>query len=157
MKDALKRDYEYLLWLLSRRDYPEKRLREKLRSRKLDPTDIDTLLEKLKDSGFFSEERFRKARARQLTRRGDGPRAIKAKVKSETGRDLTTDEMEEVYLDLGTTDFDVLRGYMEKELAKLKRSSQNLEPPAIKQKLIERAMRKGFGYDQIKRVLTELG
>ncbi len=155
MKDTLKRDYEYLLWLLSRRDYPEKKLHEKLKSRGLCAEDATTLLSRLKDSGYFSEERFRKARARQLTRRGDGPRSIKAKLKAETGNDLSSSELDEVYSDLGTTDMQVLKTYLEKELSKLTRSGR-FEDKQIKQKLIERAMRKGFNYDQTRRVLLEI-
>lgn len=155
IREDLKRDYEYLLWLLARRDYPEKKLREKLKSRAVTPENSNVLLEELKESGYFSEERFRKARARQLTRRGEGPRAIKAKVRSETGKDLSSTEMDEVYSDLGTTDMHVLKIYLEKEFAKLTRSGR-FEEKQIKQKLIDRAMRKGFNYDQTKRVLLEI-
>lgn len=154
-KEALKRDYEYLLWLLSRRDYPEKKLREKLRARKVIETDIEALLAEVKEAGYFSEERFRKARARQLTRRGEGPRAIKSKVKAETGIEMPESEMHQVYEDLGTTDYEVLHAYLTKEQSKLLRS-QRFEPKQIHQKLTERAMRKGFSYDLIKKVILAI-
>lgn len=155
LKETLKRDYEYLLWLLSRRDYPEKKLREKLRARKVIPDDIDLLLNAVREAGYFSEERFRKARARQLTRRGDGPRAVKAKVKAETGIEMPAGEMTQVYEDLGTSDLEVLNTYLTKEHNKLLRSGR-FESRQISQKLIERAMRKGFSYDLIKKVMTAL-
>lgn len=153
IKESLKRDYEYLLWLLSRRDYPEKKLREKLKARGVSVEGADELLNALKDANFFSEERFRRSRARQLTRRGEGPRAIKAKVKSETGKDMSTQEMDDVYTELGTTDLEVLKAYIQKERAKLTRSGR-FEEKEITQKLIERSMRKGFSYDQIKKTLA---
>jgi regulatory protein len=155
VSESLKRDFEYLLWLLSRRDYPEKKLREKLKSRGVSVEGSDELLAELKQSGYFSEERFRKARARQLTRRGDGPRSVKAKLKSETGIDISATELEEVYSDLGTTDLQVLKSYLEKESNKLTRSGR-FDAQQIKQKLIERAMRKGFNYDQTRKVLQEM-
>lgn len=155
MDPVLKRDFEYLLWLLSRREYPEKKLREKLRTRKLTTEQADVLMTELKERGFLSDERFRRARARQLTRRGEGPRNIKAKVKAETGGELAETEMHAVYEDLGTSSHEVLTQYLGKELAKLERSGRH-DPKAIKQKLIERALRKGFGYDEVKLGLAAL-
>jgi SOS response regulatory protein OraA/RecX len=156
VQESLKRDYEYLLWLLARRDYPEKKLREKLKAREVSVADSDTLLERLKEAGYFSEARFRRARIRQLTRRGDGPRALKAKLKVETGNEVTTSEIEDVYQELGTSDLEVLAAYLQKEFDKLSRSGRH-DDKTVRQKLTERALRKGFGYDQAKRALQQIG
>lgn len=112
-------------------------------------SEITNLIDTIKDRGYFSEDRYRQARARQLTRRGDGPRSVKNKVKLETGTALSDLELKQVYEDLGVSSHQVLVDYLNKEHQKLTRGGR-LESKQIQTKLVERALRKGFSYDQIK-------
>lgn len=71
----------YCVWLLSRRDYSEYELKERMVRRGYEDCEVTTTLEKLKDYGFQSDERYaRSVSVSNSKRKGD--RAIEQKLKT---------------------------------------------------------------------------
>lgn len=60
---------QYMLWLLTRRDYSEKELRTKLTQKGYEVADIDSALTLCQDYGFQCDSRFAESKARNDSRR----------------------------------------------------------------------------------------
>jgi len=143
------RNLDYLLWLLSNKEYPEKALRRKLKLRKVEDADADELIDFLKEKDYLSDKRFKAARASELVRRGEGPRSIQQKINREAGSNINEDSFEDVYERLNTDSKEVLEKFLEKEYSKLLRGKFADDKYKIKQKLIERAARRGHDLGEV--------
>jgi regulatory protein len=62
---------------LTRRDFSERGLRERLERAGVDSAEADAVLRRLRDEGFLDEARFAGNRARALAERGKGDAAIR--------------------------------------------------------------------------------
>lgn len=71
----------YLLYLLSKRDYSEQELLRKLKLKEYDSHDIETAIEKAKEHNWLSDERFCAGFIRYRSQQGIGPRRLKQELK----------------------------------------------------------------------------
>ena len=67
----------YLLYLLSKRDYSEKEVRTKLKLKEYSSEEIELAIEKAKEHKWLSDERFCSAFLRYRAQQGIGPRRLK--------------------------------------------------------------------------------
>ncbi|VEI78334.1 Regulatory protein recX [Mannheimia haemolytica] len=90
----------YLLYLLSKRDYSEQELRQKLKQKEYDIADIDGAIEKAQANQWQSDERFCTAFIRYRSMQGIGPRRLKQELKLKGVKDwLINQELENAEVD----------------------------------------------------------
>lgn len=71
----------YLLYLLSKRDYSEKELRTKLQLKEYEAEEIEQAIEKAKENKWQNDERFCAGFIRYRSQQGIGPRRLKQELK----------------------------------------------------------------------------
>ncbi len=141
-----RRAYNYAVSLLSRRDHSEKELMEKL-SRKGYTDGAEAAIEKLRNSGYVSDERFAKLYVRELrSLKKYGKRRIEQELyRKGIDRDIISEVLDE-------TDFD------ENELVALieRKYSRYLGDEKGIQKTINSLVRMGYGYGEIRDALKTI-
>ena len=148
--------YQYSLRLLSKRDYPEKKLREKLYQKKFLDADIDSAVKKLLEMNYLREEEYARARIQGYLRKGYSAKFIKSKLSSEVSfePELIKDVQSGMNFDTRSS----LQGLIQKktkgvDIAKL--------PFEEKQKALLKVKRflfsKGYGFDEINGALKIYG
>jgi SOS response regulatory protein OraA/RecX len=148
-----KRERSYLIWLLSRKDYPRRQLEEKLRKREVPKDAIKKLLDQLIDDGWYNEGTFKKVRTRQLIKRGYGPSLIKAKLGRERLK-VDNEEIAAAYEELGTdAQLQIIEAVKKLQRRYLPR---NLDKRALDQKIIQALLRKGFNVSAVLEVINKL-
>ncbi|AHG79079.1 Regulatory protein recX [Mannheimia varigena USDA-ARS-USMARC-1388] len=90
----------YLLYLLSKRDYSEKELRQKLEQKEYKAEEIDEAIEKAQSNNWQSDERFCSTLIRYRSMQGIGPRRLKQELKLKGIKDwLINQELENAETD----------------------------------------------------------
>lgn len=90
----------YLLYLLSKRDYSENELRQKLKQKEYSLEEIDEALAKAQANCWQSDERFCVAFIRYRSSQGIGPRRLKQELKLKGIKDwLINQELENAEVD----------------------------------------------------------
>ena len=142
----VRRAYNYAVSLLARRDHSEKELMEKL-SRKGYTDGAEAAIEKLRNSGYVSDERFAKLYVRELrSLKKYGKRRIEQELyRKGIDRDIISEVLDE-------TDFD------ENELVALieRKYSRYLGDEKGIQKTINSLVRMGYGYGEIRDALKTI-
>lgn len=72
---------QYLIYLLSRRDYSEYELRQKLHQKQYDEQEIEQAIEKVQSQNWQSDERFCQHFIRYRSTQGYGPRRIQQELR----------------------------------------------------------------------------
>ena len=75
--------YNYLIRLLSARDYSEYKLREKCRQKEFPPEDIDEAIQRVKDQNYLREDQYIEARIKGFMSKNCSPHYIQRKLKEE--------------------------------------------------------------------------
>ena len=142
----VRRAYNYAVSLLARRDHSEKELMEKL-SRKGYTDGAEAAIEKLRNSGYVSDERFARLYVRELrSLKKYGKRRIEQELyRKGIARDIISEVLDE-------TDFD------ENELVALieRKYSRYLGDEKGIQKTINSLVRMGYGYGEIRDALKTI-
>ena len=142
----VRRAYNYAVSLLAHRDHSEKELMEKL-SRKGYTDGAEAAIEKLRNSGYVSDERFAKLYVRELrSLKKYGKRRIEQELyRKGIDRDIISEVLDE-------TDFD------ESELVTLieRKYSRYLGDEKGIQKTINSLVRMGYGYGEIRDALKTI-
>lgn len=91
---------QYLVYLLSRRDYSEFELRQKLKQKEYDADEIEQAIEKVQAQQWQSDERFCRHFIRYRAEQGYGPNRLKQELRFKGVADwLIAQEMENCELD----------------------------------------------------------
>ena len=142
----VRRAYNYAVSLLARRDHSEKELMEKL-SRKGYTDGAEEAVEKLRNSGYVSDERFARLYVRELrSLKKYGKRRIEQELyRKGIDRDIISEALDE-------TDFD------ENELVALieRKYSRYLGDEKGIHKTINSLVRMGYGYGEIRDALKTI-
>lgn len=148
----LQRARSYVLWLLARRDYPQKTLEEKLKKKELTSDEIKNLLNDLIENGLYNEKTYKELRTRQLIRRGYGPIMIQAKMRKD--RLLATKEdIQKGHLSLNSNPEEQLQMELQKLLRRY--ASQDLKKHELRNKLFQSLQRKGFLSNDILKAIQQ--
>lgn len=137
--------YNYSIFLLSKREYSEKKLRTKLIEKGHLEAEINECITKVKEQGYLSDERFKEARIVGLARKGKSIRDIKFKLESE-GVPSNTEEIEQVIKKREVPYRDKILDKLQKKREVLERKYQ--DPRVIRQKMYEFSVRQGIDPNQ---------
>jgi regulatory protein len=148
---TLKRARQYVLWLLGRRDYSEFALLNKLKSKGLPKDEAQTLLSNLNEEGLFRPENYKRARTRQLIKRGLGPNLVKSKLRQEKC-EVSDSEIENLLDEQNSSIAQELKEAIKRTQVRLEKR-KNLKPEDFQKKLIQYLMSKGHAYFEIKKAL----
>lgn len=136
----------YVLYLLSRREYSQKEIRQKLKLREVTTEEIDTVLEKMTELGLQSDQRFLESRVRLQKSSGKGPGYLRA----ELAQHQLSSEKIQAELDSEEHNWtDEAFHLIERKFG---------EPPfsvEIQRKAFALLLRRGFSYDLAKKATTQ--
>lgn len=134
----------YVLWLLGRREYGEKELRDKLRQRGFTPEAIDKGIAYAKESGYQSDARYANQKAASLGRRMGNSR-ISRELKNKGI------EAEAIRLEL-----EELQPEIDRANALLSKFDGQELTPELRGKITRFLAYRGFSFDVIKQALRGL-
>jgi regulatory protein len=135
---------DYVLFLLSRREYSEKELRSRLKIRACTATEIDEALCFIKDLDLQSDARYAAAKARAEGRR-KGDRSIRQVLRS---KGIAADQI--------TLELDALAPEAQRVLEAVRRFENKSLDVKLKGKVWRFLMARGFSSDSIKNGIAHL-
>ncbi len=144
--------YQYALYLLSGQDYSEFKLRQKLRLKQFELTEIDETLKKLIEKNYLREAEYKRLLAKKWIAKGYSDQMIKRRGEQEQ-LCYESHELNAWRDESGTSSQSVI----DKLVAKKLRSGAIPEEREAKQKLREKVSRfllsKGHSYDDVRRAV----
>jgi len=151
--DISKQLLSYAYYLLARQDYSEFKLKQKLKLKTEDHSLIEATIETIKSKGYLKEDHYRLSKIKMRLKQGKGKRLIKDELSHEM---LTVDEthLNEAFLDLGTTQEEILREMIEKKLRKVNKDDLSFEEKyKLKNKILAYLARNGHSFEESHRIL----
>lgn len=142
--------YNYLIKILSARDYSEYKLREKLKAKKFPANEIDTAIEKIKTNGYLQEKNYTEARIKAFMNKGYSVHYIRQKMAQEK-LVVENDLIHDVFLEHKTDEAQQIERLARKKIS-TKESLTSLEEAKILRFLIS----KGHAYSLSKKILTSI-
>jgi regulatory protein len=155
MSSEANRIYDYCIFLLSRQDYSEFKLRQKLRMKQHLPHEIDEVVEKIKGQGYLREESYRRLFIRKWMLKGESKEKIIQRGAQEKLQ-FEQDEFQRVAQELGTTDQDSLQRLLEKKLRGKAIPQDFMEKRKLQDKVLRYLISKGHSFEAAKRSLQEI-
>jgi len=143
--------YNLALHYLSYRTRSEKEVRDKLKTKQVDPQIIEKIIAKLKEKRFINDEEFARQWIENRTRfKPRGERLIKMELKQ---KGISEDIINSLISNSNsmTTDLDSAKKLVEKRIGRVK----NLPKQKIYEKLGRYLATKGFSWDTIKKAIDE--
>jgi len=150
-KNEAKRLTEYALKLLGRKSYSEAQIREKLSAKTTDKNCVDEAVKNLRSWRLIDDLEFAKGFIRNsLLVRPKGVRRLKFEL---TAKGVNKDIVEEAILvEYPADQTDALVFLAQKKLAGL----GNLPREKKYQRVMGFLLRRGFGYDEVKRIMAKI-
>ena len=152
MQDFKKAIKYYIYDLLSKREYSEKEIKEKLLtkfSKKVEKEEKSELKDQIEevvqvfiDNKYLSNERYTEAKTRSLINRKNGPKKIEQELKMKG----ISESLIKQYLSEN-------EDKLSEEILKLKEKYGSIEDQKEKQKIYRRLLYKGYTYDQVNEIL----
>jgi len=136
--------YQYLISLLSKRDYSRHRLIQKCLEKEYSKDDTLESIELLAEQRLFHEHCYTDARVRGLTRKNYGPEYIIQKLKNEDNIEVSRSEIHEILEEANLNNKTFLIQYINKRFNPEQIASSNLHL-----KLIPTMMKRGFSFQEI--------
>lgn len=148
--DNKNRSFEYGLWLLGRRPYTQKNLREKLEGKKFESDEVDAAISRLLELGFLDDLEFAKNYIRQSTLgKPKGGRRIRFELmRKGVDKELIEQAIEEANLHDAEPELIMLA--LKNYLKKL----HNLPREKIYARAMGFLMRRGFPYNESKKAIS---
>ena len=147
------RIYNYSIHLLARQDYSEFKLRQKLRSKKDNPShEVDEIIEALKSRGLLKEENYKRLFIRKWMLKGESENKIRQRGSLEK-LDFSDDDFKNAGLELGFEDQDSLKKLIDKKLRSKVIPQEYEERFKLKNKIIRFLLSKGHSYEECKKAL----
>lgn len=140
--------YNSALRFLSYRPRSEKEVRDKLKTKKVEPSIIEKIISKLKDKKFINDEEFAKGWIESRQRfKPRSLRLIKIELKQ---KGIGSEAIDNLQLTIDS-DLDSAKKLVEKRMQRLK----GLDKQKIYEKLGRYLSSKGFGWNTIKKSIDE--
>jgi regulatory protein len=147
--------YNYCIYLLSRQDYSEFKLRQKLRMKKeFLPIEIDETLESLKTRGLLNEENYRRLFIRKWMMKGESEDKIRNRGAQEKLQ-FEPQEFAAVTEELDISDEDNIEKLVAKKLRAKIIPQDNQEKYKLRDKVLRYLISKGHGYEDSKRSIDQ--
>ncbi len=150
----MEKAYQYCVWLLSKQDYSEFKMRQKLRMKKYLPPEIEETITKLKSKGFLREENYRRLFIRKWMIKGEAEDKIRSRGAMEKLQ-FSKEEFDTVSQELGLSDEDNLEKLIQKKL-RMKAIPQEREAKfKLRDKVLRFLISKGHDYSEAKSALQK--
>lgn len=145
--------YNYLVKLITLRDYSEFKLRQKLKEKKYPANEIEDAINEIKTRGYLREDLYIEARIKGLLYKGYAINYIRQKLNQES---LTVSEeyISDVFEDQQTSEEDQIRQLLKKKLRTAKDHTPE-EWQKVKQKALRYTISKGHNISKTITLLKE--
>ena len=150
MTTSSNKAYLYLVKIISGRDYPESKLRQKLQEKKFQPEEIELAINEIKARGYLREDIYIEGRIRVFMEKGYSPSYIRHKLAEE--RLSVTDEEVEIV-------FNLHRLSPEVQIDRLirKKLQGKIEfDYALKNKVLRFVLSKGHDFEDSKKIMKSI-
>lgn len=141
--------YQYCLFLLSGQDYSEYKIRQKLRQKQYEATEIEETIAKLSEKNYLREEEYKRLLARKLMRKGKADGLIRRQVEQEK-LSISAQELTELRDEVGLSKEDALAQLVKKKMRGKAWSSDREERQKQQEKVYRFLLSRGFSYDEAK-------
>ena len=144
--------YQYCLFLLSGQDYSEYKLRQKLKLKGYEATEIDETLTKLIEKKYLREEEYKKLLVKKLMRKGKADGLIRRQIEQEK---LTIDssEMNALREETGVSKEDTITQLVMKKTRGKPGPTDRAERQKLQEKIYRFLLSRGFSYDDAKKAV----
>lgn len=142
--------YNYLVKILSVRDYSEFKLREKLHERHFSTEEIESALAEIKAKGYLREDAYAEARVRASMQKGYSPEFIRQKMAHEN-IPVTEAAIEAVFAEYRTSPDEQIERLVRKKMAG--KTDFDYEGET---KILRYLISKGHDYETSKKVLKSV-
>ncbi len=122
-KEIFKKAYNYCIYLLSQRDYSERKLRLKLETKEYTHETIEEVITKLHQHKYIQEEEYARARIRALIHKGYSLYYISQKLAQER-LEVENEVIQTLFDELGMTEEDQRQLLIQKKLRGLNPNDQ---------------------------------
>lgn len=139
----------YGIWLLSRKEYSEKEIRDKCIKKEYDVKDIQEVIDYLKERKYISDERFTESYIRYGLNNKWGLGKIKQKIMYEKG-------ISKELLNTILENFDIDETENIKNIINSKYRKLDLSDPKNKQKVFRGLASKGFKINDVIKAIDEI-
>jgi len=147
--------YNYAIQLLSRQDYSEFKLKNKLRTRPdVLSAEIHEVIEKLKESHLLREENYKRLFIRKWLVKGESESKIRARGKMEK-LEIDTQDFISTSQELGIESKDNITKLIEKKLRSKNIPVDYKEKLKIKDKILRFLISKGHSFDEAKSAISK--
>lgn len=139
--------YNYCINILSKRDYSEQKITEKILSKGLDEVESEEIIQKLKTENFLNPKRYLTEKTETLAKKGFSLQYIQEKLQQENIA-LSTEEIQDIVDSDSINIQAIIKDMLDKKLSDYINRKSNL----TEQQLIAKAMMflssKGYDYYQ---------
>ncbi len=147
--------YSYCIYLLSKQDYSEFKMRQKLRQKRdFLPHEIDETIASLKAKGYLREDAYRRLFIRKWMQKGESEQKIRQRGAMEKLQ-FEPEEFSTVEEELGFNEDDSIEKLVEKKLRSKEIPSDSKERGKLRDKVLRFLISKGHGYDEAKKALSK--
>jgi regulatory protein len=147
--------YNYAINLLSRQDYSEFKLKNKLRTRPDVLTiEINEVIEKLKGNHLLREENYKRLFIRKWLLKGESESKIRSRGKMEK-LEIDTQDFLAISQELGVGNEDNISKLIEKKLRSKNIPEDYKEKLKIKDKILRFLISKGHSFDDAKSAISK--
>lgn len=149
------RIYNYCIHLISRQDYSEYKLRQKLRLKKDNlPHEIDEAIEKLKENHLLNETNYRRLFIRKWMIKGESEEKIKVRGAREN-LTFQEEEFNQVRIELGFTDENNIEKLILKKLRFVEIPTDFESKKKLQDKVLRFLISKGHDFNESKKALRQ--
>jgi regulatory protein len=144
--------YQYSLYLLSRQDYSEHKLRQKLKFKQFETKEIDETISKLISNNYLREEEYKRLLARRWILKGYSDSLIKRKGEQEKLSFEQTD-LDSWREELGTNKEVSIQTLVDKKMRGKDIPTDRESLQKLKNKVSRFLISKGYGFDDVRRAV----
>ncbi|MAZ48744.1 MAG: hypothetical protein CME65_09280 [Halobacteriovoraceae bacterium] len=145
-KEEYKKAYNYCIFLLSKRDYSEFKISNKLKSRKHSSKIIQDVVDQLTEQGYLREDEYKKQRIKQFILKGCSNRYIIQKLGVEH-LDCEEEDIENIREEQFLSTDDMIDKLIEKKLRGKDIPEGFEEKQKLKNKVLRFLISKGHSFD----------
>lgn len=146
--------YQYALYLLSAQDYSEFKLRQKLRLKQFEQTEIDETLTKLIEKNYLREEEYKRLLARRWIAKGYSDSMIKRRGEQEQ-LTFTAEELLSWRQDMDRSSDDTISLLVQKKMRGRDLPFDREGKQKLREKVSRFLLSKGYGWEDVRRAVDE--
>jgi len=146
--------YQYALYLLSAQDYSEFKLRQKLRLKQFEQTEIDETLTKLIEKNYLREEEYKRLLARRWIAKGYSDSMIKRRGEQEK-LIFAAEELLSWRQDMDRSSEDTISLLVQKKMRGRDLPVDREGKQKLREKVSRFLLSKGYGWEDVRRAVDE--